>query len=210
MALREFWTSVRTAAGLLLPTAAADSTGVDPIQIEVQLQNAAVWLTPESVEGYAPEDFGFLSEEERARLAECVDDFLAVAGQVPADQPATQNQVDAAQRPLREILNIFRPEKYADLDALVLGKQIEHDLAGRLPDWVLNLQFETGEDASGDPAIWIWVEMKDSAAEKDVFSSHIREVRRIITESVRHLGIEHWPYVRFRTASEVANAGTEG
>jgi hypothetical protein len=109
----------------------------------------------------------------------------------------------AALPPFRRIVEILRPDKYADLDALVIGKRVEQLLRGRLPDWVRELVFETGNDAVlGEPAIWIWVEVDDDAAAEDVFSENTRSVRDVLQPAVRKLAIDRWPFIRFRTTSE--------
>ncbi len=209
MSLREFWTSVRTAAGFLLPPVAADSPRIDTDQLEARLRRVQIWLTPKSVEGFHVEDFPFLDEGTRGQLSRCVQQFVNAAEQVPPDKPATEEQVQVALPAFLCILEIMRPDKYGDLDAFIIGKRIERDLAGHLPDWVHELRFETGDDANGDPAVWIWVELADAAAEKNVFSQHTREIRTDLVDCVRRLGVERWPYVHFRTVSERASADEE-
>lgn len=201
--------SVRTGASFVLPSATVDSPKLDATRIEAMLRGAHIWLTPKSVEGYEESDFGFLSVDERARLTQGVNDFVAVARQVPPDQPATDEQVQTALPAFRCVLEVLRPDKYGDVEALTIGKRIEQHLAGNLPDWVNGLRFETGDDANGDPAIWIWVEVADAAAKADVFSKNTKQVREIIEKSLRKLGIQHWPYVRFRTSSEQAESQSE-
>jgi len=209
MSLQEFWISVKTGASFLAPTATVDSPKLDAGRIEAILRGADIWLTPKSVEGFDENDFTFLANDERVRLKQCVDEFLQVAQQVPPDQPATNMQVRAAMPPFQCVLEIMRPDKYGDVTALEIGKRLEQRLAGQLPEWVKEMRFETGKDANGDPAIWVWVEIADAASEKSVFSRNAKQVRELVESCHRKLSVPYWPYVRFRTTSEQPRCQSE-
>jgi hypothetical protein len=202
MALREFLANIRSAGGLISPRAAVDSPRLDARRIEYILRQSHRWLTPKAVEGFDPDDFAFLSKEERRDLQESVDRFLRVAEHVPGSAQASESQLKAAIPAFRKIVKILRPDKYADPDALVIGKRIEQFLRGRLPDWVRELVFDTGSDAQGDPALWIWVEIDDEAAAEDVFAQNTRSAWNVVEMAARKLAMDRWPYIRFRTTSE--------
>lgn len=209
MALKQFWTSICSAARFLVPSVIADAPKFDDSDIEAGLRRTRDWLTPESVDGFGEHDFGFLPDDIRRRLAQCVNDFRAIAQQVASDEQASDEQLEAALPSLLGVLEVMRPDRYADLDALIIGKRVERELADRLPDWVREIRFETGNDSNGDPAVWIWVEIDDDAATANVLSRNTRQVRSLLGECVRHLEVPHWPYVRFRTSSERAEATLE-
>jgi hypothetical protein len=203
MALEEFWANVRSAGGFLLRRAAVDSPRLDASRIERILRRSRKWLTPKAVEGFDPDDFAFLSEEERRDLQESVAHFLRVVEQVPGNGRPSEAQVEAALPQFKRIVEILRPDKYADRDALVSGKKIEQYLRGRLPDWVRELVFETGNDSTlGEPAIFIWVEIADEAAEDDVFSENTTLAERIVREAARKVDPERWPFILIRSSSE--------
>jgi hypothetical protein len=203
MTLQEFWANVRSAGGFLLRRAAVDSPRLDANRIERVLRRSRKWLTPKAVAGFDPDDFAFLSEEERRDLQESVNRFLQVVEQAPESGQPSEAQVEAALLPFKQIVEILRPDKYADRDALVSGKKIEQYLRGRLPDWVRELVFETGNDSTlGEPAIFIWVEIADEAAEDDVFSENTRLAWDIVDEAARKVDPERWPFNRFRSSSE--------
>ena len=209
MALRDFWISIRTAARFLSHNVITDSSDDDTQQIAAALQRASIWLTPKSVEGYDEQDFDFLTDEDRQRLSRDIHQFIAVARQVPPDKPASSEQVQAALPLFLSVFEIMRPDQYADIEAFRIGKRIEQELRDQLPDWVREMRFESGKDANGDPAIWIWVEMDDTAATKEDFSRNTRRVRSMIIDCVRRLDVPHWPYVRFSTVSERIEAAME-
>src|SRR5438477_419941 len=82
-----------------------------------------------------------------------------------------------------------RPDRYADADALLIGKRIEARLAPQLPQPVQEIRFETGPDATGDPAVWIWVVLSDDVGEEEVFLPAARKVRELLEAIVEELGI---------------------
>ena len=97
-----------------------------------------------------------------------------------------------------------RQDKFGGVEALKIGKRVEQCIDGSLPDWVSEMRFETGEDASGDPALWIWVEFQDAAATPENYSANTKQVRDLVEACVRKLDTDRWPYIRFRTTTEQA------
>jgi hypothetical protein len=102
----------------------------------------------------------------------------------------------------RKILEVIRPDKYADFEAFVIGKKIENLVRDEIPDWVKEMVFETGYDSIGEPALWIWAEVEDFAAEDDVFRENTQLVREILRQAATEVCPDRWPYVRFRTVSD--------
>ncbi len=209
MALKQFWASICSAADFLVPSVIADAPRFDGSDIESGLRRDRHWLSLKSVAGFDEQDFHFLADDTRGRLAKYVNDFREIAQHVPSDEQGTDEQVEAALPPLLGVLEVMRPDRYADLDALIIGKQVERALAGRLPGWVREIRFETGNDSNGDPAVWLWVEIEDDAATAEMLSKNTRQVRGVLGECVRQLEIPHWPYIRFRTSSERVDATLE-
>ena len=201
--LEDFLLNVRTAARLLAPTVDADSVAANPHWIEQGLATAAIWLTPRTVEQFDPDDFDFLSDGERDQLSEAVEQFRSIAGQVPPDDPALPTQQQEARQAFERILEIIAPRRYADPQALRLGKQLERRLADRLPHAVAELRFRTGTDVGGDPGLWISVVLRDEYAPKELLLEAARPVRKMLETEVRRLGTGYWPYVRFVTESEL-------
>jgi hypothetical protein len=56
----------------------------------------------------------------------------------------------------------------------------------------------------GDPAIWIWVILRDDIAGTAEILKHSQPVRTTIVQALREAGIDRWPYLRFRGQSEQA------
>ena len=69
-----------------------DSGAVDTAAVADSLARAAIWLTPRSVLGFNADDFAELGSVRQAELQTAVQNFRAVATQVPADKPATREQ----------------------------------------------------------------------------------------------------------------------
>src|SRR3954467_7531687 len=99
MPLREFWLRVRNGIGLRGQQDSIDSRHLDPVRLRERLGRSSAWLTPQTVEGFDPDDFDFLPPGERDGLAENVRAFLAVARAIPADGSASPEQLDAALTP---------------------------------------------------------------------------------------------------------------
>jgi len=186
-----------------------DSPTLDEASIENALRGAALWLTPKVVWGFDAADFAFLSDLERTELSDSVASFLAVADQVPPNRPATSEQIESALPALLRIIQITRPDIYGDSDAFAAGKQIERQLTGKLPAWVRQLKFETGSDASGDAALWVWVIADDDAVRDGALRDNTRMVRQVIDDAVSRSGLNYWTYVRFRSMSEQAEQVAE-
>lgn len=75
------------------------------------------------------------------------------------------------------------------------------DRPGR-PDSIHGYQLEFGEDHSGDPAVWVWLLVRDDNRSpqelQELLNTSIPYSRSVGTELIG-MGLEHWPYVRFRT-----------
>lgn len=204
MAIRDFWYNVRAAAGLLTHVPVADVPKLDANRIEEKLQDADVWLNSQSVGGFDERDFDFLNAEERKRLVECVRQFRSIASSVPKNTSPTPEQIAEAKPAFVEILKILRPDKYSDPDTMRIGKRIEEQVRGQLPDWVHDLRFETGNDHIGDPAVFIWAEIDDSIPQRETYSRSVSPVRDLLEQTVRTSFEDLWPYIRFRSVSEIA------
>jgi hypothetical protein len=206
MAVRELWLSVRNAAGLSSPRAAVDSPRLDETRITNILKAATFWLTPGAVEGFDPakfdDEFDFLPADEKKNLKKHIESFLNVARDVPGRQPATADQVKRSLPEFTKIAEVFRPDKYADYDAFVIGKRIEKSIRDDLPEWVREMVFETGEDSSGAPALWIWVEVEDEAAESATFFADFFRFEATLRTLAGKVCPDRWPYVRVRTVSD--------
>jgi hypothetical protein len=205
MALREFWITVRTAAGLVAPRAIVDSPTLDPDTIVRHLRGERRWLTPRSVAGFDEADFGFLAEAERKRLTQLVKEFRAIASSLDPKVPGSKDAIARAEPLFRDIVEILAFDRYGDHEAYSLGKQIEQTLAADPPRELAELRFNTGLDHSGDPAIWIWVFLTDEAALSDErFLETAQRLRDLIDPVARSVVPDRWPYLSFRSLAERA------
>ncbi len=76
-----------------------------------------------------------------------------------------------------------------------------------LPEGVEGWRVEMGSDATGDPAVWVWLSVEDDVLDK--MDSKAREsIRDIVTSGIQKKLIGQygtsvpWVYVRFRGVSE--------
>lgn len=202
MAIKDFWNNIRAGASLTSSQAVVDSPRLNAERIESILRSATSWLTPKSVEGYDPDDFDFLADEERQRLTDNIKHFRATASKVPHIGPPTNEQIREAMPEFENILKTIRPDRYGDLDAFVLGKKIEREVSGTLPQWARELIFETGFDVSGEPALWIWVEVDDKALDETEVLRRFDSVREELRTAALRICPGRWPFIRLREASE--------
>jgi len=82
--------------------------------------------------------------------------------------------------------------------------QIRKKLASlkRLPAKVKNWRVESGEDNTGDTALWVWVTLNDV----DLSEQNREGIREAVRRAVRAMPdpVPSWVYVRFQGASEDA------
>jgi hypothetical protein len=71
----------------------ADGASVDTAAIVDSLARAPIWLTPKSVAAFNSADFPELGPVRQAELQTAVQNFLAVATQVPAERTALEHKV---------------------------------------------------------------------------------------------------------------------
>lgn len=79
-----------------------------------------------------------------------------------------------------------------------------------LPDFVHDVACTLDVDATGDPAVWIWVILSDEKTQGDAFAESTEQIRELIWTAFNKAQIARWPYIRFRSASEQAVLGTGG
>jgi hypothetical protein len=157
------------------------------------------WLTPQTVNGYDPADFEFLSSEEQRDLRESIESFLAEARERQNTFPPTADRLRNALRAFMQIFHIIRPDKYADPDALRIGKQIEARASSGLPNWIAELKFRTGVDSTGEESIWIRAIVDDEVMEDPSFAVQAESARRVLFAAAQRHGGKRWPYISFRS-----------
>lgn len=86
-------------------------------------------------------------------------------------------------------------------EAEVIGEAVK---TASLPGTVLAVSHRLDVDATGAPAVWVWVVVDDAAAASENFPTVAAEIRDAIRDVLHQAGIDRWPYVRFRTRSEEA------
>ena len=74
---------------------------------------------------------------------------------------------------------------------------------------VRDLRLEAGSDWMGDPAVWIYVEVEDSAAEQADFYDKAFVVQKRLEDEILALDPETMPFARFRTTSELRQLADE-
>jgi hypothetical protein len=199
MAKLEFLLNLKTARNLFDHRVETDDPGLDPRSVEAQLKRGTIWLTPSSMQGFNVRDFPELAPDLRKRLKENVERFVRIAKQVPPTKPATPEQVRDAMAAFQEVLEILKPYLSSPGEPEKIVAALEKI---RFPECVLNWNFELDIDSTGDPAVRIWVFVDDQAMKREDFTRISLDIERKILDAFSAAGIERWPYVSFRSASE--------
>jgi hypothetical protein len=92
----------------------------------------------------------------------------------------------------------WKSSENPDVDAFRASKILENL---RFPE-VVKVIREFDTDVTGDPAIRVWVILKDEVAESSTYFEEAVRIRDQIDLALRRQGIQRWPYIHFRTASE--------
>ncbi|MEW4571440.1 hypothetical protein AB1L88_26495 [Tautonia sp. JC769] len=209
MAIERFWRNLRFAKREL---ETADRVLV-PARASSQEFSLDLWLIPQTVEGFDPDDFPLLSDEKRQSLAEAVQRFRDVATRANNEaRPATDEELSEAKFAFREIVELIELEKYEDEKSYRIAKVLERVLPvlkqgfrsrGRVFE-VVDVRHRIEIDSDGDEALWIWVIVPDRQAESPSFFDECEEFRRGLEHLLRSYGIDYWPHIRFWTETEQA------
>ncbi len=180
MSLESVYGDLRRVRHLLGLEFVPDSTELTIDQVDPKRAASEEWLNPKLFAQFDPSDFEALPEPEVDALRSAVASFReAVQAHLQArDANGTGESTDHARAlaSLLQILAILRPDQYQDAEAFALGKSLEPDLAGLLPDWIRRVEFRTGHDHWGNPAVWI---------------ACVGDEGRIDRESMRRWFLEH-------------------
>lgn len=199
MAKLEFLQNLKTARNLFFHRVRTDHPALDAKKIAGQLERAAIWLTPSSVRGFDLRDFPELSAPIRNQLKDNIDRFVQVAKRVPPTKPAEPQEIKEAMTALLKVIEILNPYLPSGGELQKVQEALQRI---KYPNFVRNFEFELRTDSTGDPAVWVWVFVDDSAAQREEFTEMGSEVEERIRNALSEAGITRWPYVRFRTPAE--------
>lgn len=206
MAIEVFWPNLLRAVNRFGLSVREGSTPLDTESQDRMLRDAATWLTPESVEGFDPNDFGFLPDEQQKALRESVERFRTVACQVSENTPATQAQFEEGRSAFGEIRRILQYGIRWDVEAFRSQMLLERELQGRLPSWVTVLSSEIFTDTIGDPAVWICIDVTDEAVDDGKIEDQWHALSERVEDAYRRVGGKRWPYIRFRSPDAFARS----
>ncbi|MCP4593517.1 MAG: hypothetical protein GY842_22495 [bacterium] len=72
------------------------------------------------------------------------------------------------------------------------------------PSFVTEIRHILDNDWSGDPAVMIWVILRDDVAESAELLKRTEPIRTTVVQALRDAGLDRWPYVHVRGQSEQA------
>jgi hypothetical protein len=200
VAKQDFLDNVRVARNLFAhPRVQVNGPQVAPESMERQMARAAIWLTPKSVAGFSVDDFSELGPNRKRELADAVQEFLAVAKQVPPAVPATRHQREKASLAFVKLLEILAPYLPTHEEAVKVQDALQ---TVEFPEWVANWNYELGSDADDLPAVWVTLFVDEQSAPMKQLGRLALGLTALIQRALAAAGITRWPYLRVRTAVE--------
>ena len=206
--IASFWANVLASSDLNLTSSVADRPRFTPEAIEASLAAKPKWLTSSTAKGFQKEEFEFLSEEELNKLTDSVKGVRAVASEMRPNEPATVEQRERALPGFLAVLEVLDYDRYGDVWALILGKQIERKLAAEWPPFLDHLRFRTGLDSTDDPALWVWAFVTEETEEYEVtrFLERTDVIEDVLDPIAREIAPEGRLYLRFRSTLDQPEA----
>jgi len=86
-------------------------------------------------------------------------------------------------------------------DDAAVAKALEQ-VRAELPKSVVKLRHELVSDWSGDPAIYVFVTVRDGFADERNFAKESDEIDSLIKTAIREAEVERYPYTWFSSVSE--------
>lgn len=83
-------------------------------------------------------------------------------------------------------------------------ENIRHAVGRVIPDYVDHVEYTLDADATGDPAVWIYIILKDEVVKDASFFDRAETVRQAVVEALNGVDTHRWPYVHFTSVSEHA------
>ncbi|MDX2037032.1 MAG: hypothetical protein SFX72_10300 [Isosphaeraceae bacterium] len=205
MSLEAFWKNVRGAYSRLEYDPGMDRPAPTRARILADLGLDDAWFRKSTVAGFSIDDFGFLGEFERTRLAERVEQFKNAAPRAPGLQPNSREALDLAAETLADIIEVLDFGRYADAEALRLGKLIEGELASSPLEGVAEIRFQTGLDHTGDAMIRIVVFIDSGHSQTDEqFLKQADSTRSIVDSVANDIAPDRWPYYRMLSIDDLS------
>jgi hypothetical protein len=196
---QDFLDNFRIARNLFVHGVQAAPASLDPQAAAQMTARAALWLTPKSVSGFNADDFREIGLDRQRDLQDAVREFLDIARKVPANEPATPEQLGNARVAFAKLLQILQPY----LPTPQEGQAVEDALNSvGFPPWVVNWDYELGSDEDGGPAVWVNLFADETTAPRKEFGRLASSITPKIREALSATGSQRWPFVRIRTAVE--------
>lgn len=202
--VRTFWKDVDRATRFAWSDAVADRPLLTPQDIEKQLVTRNQWLWSHVFDYFREEEFHFLPAEELMLLSNAVRQVRAVASEMNLDGVATPDQLNRARVDFGKIVSLMGFDRYDDPDAYFLGKTIESQLATAWPPDLDHLRFRTGQDSTGDPALWVWAFVAETGEYEEArFLGRTDLIEDIVEPIAREVAPEGRLYLRFRSTLDL-------
>lgn len=180
MSLHGFVKRVRIAASPFTPEGWENPATIPIREFDQALEFEDIWLAPVTLKGYSEADLIAFAVPDRSRLRDAVAKFRVVAEAIPEGTPATEQQVRDALPAFVAILEILKPH-FADEETLKARRAIWR-ACEPYRDSILTFDFEFIEDWTGEPAVQVWLVLRD---EVDVEFRDVQHRLYEVREAIR-------------------------
>ncbi len=105
---------------------------------------------------------------------------------------------------MEEIIFTLQFDRYRNAAALRVGKGIESRIHGEgWPEELVELRFQTGEDHTGEPGLWIWAILRDGVTDdNERYKSVAEMIDELLSQASRQEAPDLFPFIAFRSESE--------
>ncbi len=210
MVVTDFIHQFRIAATMLSPWEYESGDFAKADLDDFALRSRHVWWSREAVEGLDPAAFPRLSPSEKAELIVLKDRFLE---NVARSKFADDSELLAARDALLAIFKIVATRLYnpdVEKAARVLSRLIREPKYG---GWLKAFDISFEDDWAGEPAIFVWIVVEDSAPDDPEFRPAYSQFKMDVYQGLVSKGVpDLFVYVKLRTVgeqSEILSGETE-
>jgi len=200
MVVTDFIQQFRIAATMLSPWEYESGEYSKENLDDFALRSRHVWWSREAVEGLDPAAFPRLSPSEKAELVVLKGRFLE---NIARSKFAGDPEVLAARDALLAIFEIVGTRLYnpdVDKAARILSRLIREPKYG---GWFKAFDISFDNDWSGDPVIFVWVVVEDSAPEDHEFKNAYAQLDKDVQQGLASKGVpELFVHMNLRTVGE--------
>lgn len=200
MKLSKFFDRFRFASIMLQAwNYAGKSPGEWPL--EQARKSMRLWFHEEVIKQYRPRDFLYLPEKQRENLDRAIQNFKEIVSIYHCAEFIDDETVSHGVAAFLEIYNILKDYIWGEELASAFT-EIDKIISGHVDgELVKGVYLQLGEDATDEPAVWLWILVDEDATQLEDFQVRYRNIKRMIQNRFDDKGLPYC-YVHLRTIGE--------